>query len=94
MTERTVRVRALVRGRVHGVGFRAFVLHHADALGVGGSVANRPDGTVECVAEGSPTAVQALVDRLRLGPRFARVEGLEVRPEEPRGEGAPMRVSS
>jgi acylphosphatase len=94
MTEPRVRVRALVRGRVQAVGFRAFVLHHARALGLGGSVATRPDGTVECVAEGSPSAVDALVERLRRGPLGARVEGLEVRPEEPRGEGAPMRVTA
>jgi acylphosphatase len=94
MTEPRVRVRALVRGRVQQVGFRAYVLHHAGALGLGGSVANRPDGTVECVAEGSRTAVDTLVDRLRRGPLHARVEALELRPEEPRGENAPMRVKA
>jgi acylphosphatase len=94
MTEPRVRVRALVRGRVQGIGFRAFVLHHARALGVGGTVANRPDGTVECVAEGSRPAVDALVERLRRGPFGARVDNLEVRSEEPRGEIAPMRVTA
>ena len=94
MTERPVRVRALVRGRVQGVGFRAFVLRHARTLGLGGTVANRPDGTVECVAEGSQPAVDALVERLRRGPQAARVEDLEVRREEPRGEAAPMRVTA
>ena len=94
MTEARVRVRALVRGRVQGIGFRAFVLHHARALGVGGTVANRPDGSVECVAEGSRPAVDALVESLRRGPWGARVDNLELRNEEPRGEIAPMRVTA
>jgi acylphosphatase len=94
MTEHRVRVRALVRGRVQGIGFRAFVLHHARALGLGGTVANRPDGSVECVAEGSRPAVDALVESLRRGPFGARVDHLELRPEEPRGESAPMRVTA
>ena len=94
MTEARVRVRALVRGRVQGIGFRAFVLHHARSLGVGGTVANRPDGSVECVAEGSRPAVDALVESLRRGPFGARVDKLELRSEEPRGEIAPMRVTA
>jgi acylphosphatase len=49
---------------------------------------------VECVAEGSQPAVDALVERLRRGPQAARVEDLEVRREEPRGEAAPMRVTA
>ena len=94
MTEPRVRVRARVRGRVQAVGFRAYVLHHASALDLGGCVANRPDGTVECVAEGSSGAVDALVERLRRGPMAARVESVELSTEEPRGERAPMRVSA
>jgi acylphosphatase len=94
MAEPRVRVRALVRGRVQGVGFRAFVLRHARDLGVAGTVANRPDGTLEVVAEGDRCTVDALVERLRRGPLGARVDGLDLRREEPRGELAPMRVSA
>lgn len=94
MAQPRARVRALARGRVQGVGFRAFVLRHARDLGVSGSVANRPDGTLEVVAEGDQSAVDALVERLRRGPLGARVDGLELCREEPRGELAPMRVSA
>ncbi|HEX3606072.1 MAG TPA: acylphosphatase [Candidatus Dormibacteraeota bacterium] len=93
MTEPRVRVRARVRGRVQAVGFRAYVLHHASQLELGGTVANRPDGTVECVAEGPGPAVDTLVRRLHRGPLAARVESVEVTPESPRGERAPMRVT-
>lgn len=94
MPEPRARVRALVRGRVQGVGFRAFVLRHAGDLGVSGTVANRPDGTLEVVAEGDRSAVDLLVECLCRGPLGARVDHLEVRREEPRGEVAPMRVSA
>jgi acylphosphatase len=78
------RVRATVRGRVQMVGFRAFVAHHAD--GLRGMVANRPDGSVECVVEGSPEAVDRLVDLLRQGPAHARVEAVDVLREPYRGD--------
>jgi acylphosphatase len=94
MVEPRVRVRARARGRVQGVGFRAFVLHHAGELGISGTVANRPDGTLEVVAEGDRSAVDALVVRLRRGPLGARVDGLDLHREEPRGELAPMRVNA
>ncbi len=69
-----VAVRAVVEGRVQGVGFRAATLDTALSLGVVGYVANRWDGTVEVLAEGTAGAVQALLAWLQRGPSFARVE--------------------
>ena len=66
-------VRAVVRGRVQGVGFRDAVMHRARSLGVLGWVRNRADGAVEVHAEGSADAVEALVAFLREGPRAAEV---------------------
>src|SRR5205807_4583462 len=60
--EDVLRVRAVVRGQVQMVGFRAFVLHHANRLSLGGSVRNRSDGSVECVVEGPRGAVSALLE--------------------------------
>jgi len=65
-----------VRGRVHGVGFRAFVEHEALRRGLGGWVRNRRDGTVEAVFEGEAAAVAAAVDACRRGPFGARVDAL------------------
>ncbi|MDO8483878.1 MAG: acylphosphatase [Candidatus Limnocylindrales bacterium] len=73
-----VRLDARVSGRVHGVGFRYFVLREAHALGLVGWVANVPDGSVQCVAEGPHDRLEALVDRLREGPPAAIVEGVSV----------------
>ena len=74
---------ARVRGRVQGVGFRAFVYDQARRLGLGGSVRNCWDGSVEVVAEGPRDRLERLLDVLREGPRAARVEGVEVRWDGP-----------
>ena len=60
------------------MGFRYFVLREAQALGLVGWVANVPDGSVQCVAEGSRDRLEALVDRLREGPPAAIVEAVSV----------------
>lgn len=73
---RAARVDARVTGLVHGVGFRYFVLREAQALGLAGWVANLPDGSVHCVAEGPRDRLEALVDRLREGPPAAIVDGV------------------
>jgi acylphosphatase len=79
MTGATVRLDAVVRGRVQGVGFRYFVLEEANRLGVGGWVANERDGSVRCVAEGPRAQLETLLDLLRAGPRGAWVDDVEAR---------------
>lgn len=80
------RVRVLVEGRVQGVWFRESTREEAGRLGVHGWVRNLPDGRVEAVFEGEPTAVDALVDWTRRGPERASVTAVHVDREEPRGE--------
>ena len=65
-----------VRGRVQGVGFRAFVEHEALKHHVGGWVRNRRDSTVEALFSGEPAAVAAAVEACRRGPMGSRVEVL------------------
>ena len=69
-------VRFLVTGRVQGVGFRWFVLKRARALGLGGYVRNREDGSVEVVVLGEPAAVEELAAALAEGPAAARVSAV------------------
>jgi acylphosphatase len=78
--------RFVVQGRVQGVGYRYFVMREAQALGVTGFARNRSDGTVEVVAEGTDQALSDLEGRLRQGPAFAEVTGLDRAPIEPRGD--------
>jgi acylphosphatase len=63
-----------ITGRVQGVWFRESMRREAERLGVAGWVRNRPDGSVEAVAQGPADAVDALVDWARTGPPQARVE--------------------
>lgn len=79
------RIRAVVAGRVQGVGFRAYATRRAGQAGVSGWVANLADGTVECVAEGESQAVQRFLDEIRQGPRFGRVTSVAVTDEDPEG---------
>ena len=69
--------RYVVEGRVQGVGYRYFVLRQADALGVSGYARNRPDGSVEVVAEGDVAVLADFEARLREGPSFAEVANVE-----------------
>ncbi len=71
-------LRAVVHGRVQGVGFRWSAVREARALGLSGTVANRPDGTVEVVAEGDATRLARLIAWLEKGPPGARVTSVDV----------------
>ena len=77
--------RAIVQGRVQGVGFRFFAERAARELGVRGWVRNRPDGTVEALAEGEDAALQTFIERLKRGPLSSRVDRVEVAEEPPQG---------
>ena len=68
----------LISGRVQGVGFRNFTQRNAQQLGVKGYAKNLQNGKVEVVAEGDKAQLDALVALLRDGPRYARVESLEI----------------
>jgi acylphosphatase len=70
-------VHLVVRGRVQRVYFRASTLRKANELGIGGTVTNLPDGSVEIYAQG-----ERLGDFVRwcgTGPAFARVDGIDAR---------------
>ena len=66
----------LVRGQVQGVGFRAFVEHHALQRGLEGWVRNRRDGGVEALFAGPANIVSEMVARCRRGPSTARVDAI------------------
>lgn len=71
-------LRALCRGRTQGVGFRAFVRDRARKLALTGFVHNQPDGaSVEVVAEGPQSALDALLVMLREGPAMAKVDRVD-----------------
>ncbi|MCH9274914.1 acylphosphatase [Bifidobacterium amazonense] len=75
----SVRVHALVTGMVQGVGFRYSTVEQARRLGLAGWVRNRFDGSVEVEAQGGRAKVAQLISWLKVGPRWAHVEQVEVR---------------
>jgi acylphosphatase len=78
--------RFLVAGRVQGVGYRYFALQEAQALGLAGFARNLGDGRVEVVAEGTAEALAAFEARLKEGPAFAKVAGVEKTTAPDRGD--------
>ena len=69
--EQTLRIK--VSGKVQGVFFRQSTCETASALGIGGTVRNCEDGSVEIVATGEETILHHLVEWCRKGPSRAKV---------------------
>jgi DNA ligase D-like protein (predicted 3'-phosphoesterase) len=78
-------IRAVVRGRVQGVGFRDAAVRRARENGALGWVRNAEDGSVAVHAEGTEAAVDELLEFLREGPPGAEVEDVEVEPTKVEG---------
>ena len=66
-------VRVIVRGKVHGVGFRDYAQMQAQALRLDGWVRNRADGTVEALLSGEPAVIERMLIALRVGPPHSAV---------------------
>ena len=80
------RLHAVVHGRVQGVNFRYHTVRVAQGLGLTGWVANRWDGTVETVAEGSREALNQFHAFLHRGSPSAFVQQVDDKWETPTGE--------
>jgi acylphosphatase len=68
----------IVHGCVQGVGFRYFVQRAATRLGIGGSVRNCSDSTVDITAEGDEGKMPEFLAEVSRGPGMARVERMDV----------------
>jgi acylphosphatase len=73
----------VVRGRVQGVGYRAFVEQEALALGLEGWVRNCRDGTVEALFAGEVEIIEMMITSCRRGPYAARVDQIDQRVGSP-----------
>jgi acylphosphatase len=71
MSHATMHLR--IKGRVQGVGYRAWTAHSAKKLGLTGWVRNLSDGTVEGVIQGPRAALEIMVTACHAGPPLARV---------------------
>jgi acylphosphatase len=74
-----VTVHIIIRGRVQGVGFRAWTEVTALERGLGGWVRNRRDGALEALFAGPEEIVLTMVEACRQGPPGARVDAVDQR---------------
>lgn len=83
-----VKTRAYIRiyGIVQDVGYRFFTERYAKTFKLKGYVRNRADGSVEVVVEGDEEKIEELIEHLRRGPFLARVERIDIRYGEPKGD--------
>ncbi len=80
------RRRLTVEGYVQGVFYRAYTEKKARQLQVFGWVRNRPNGTVEILAEGEESRVAELIRWCHTGPPGATVTRVQVEEEPFQGE--------
>jgi acylphosphatase len=76
-------VHLMIRGRVQGVGFRAWTQHQAQLRGLTGWVRNCGDGSVEAVVSGPEAEVAQMVAVCRQGPRGSAVGDVDESPGTP-----------
>lgn len=93
MAGQKVRLRAVVRGIVQGVGFRFFTVDQVHRIGgIVGYVRNLRDGRVEVVAEGDWEKLEQLLKKLQEGPIGAVVDGVDASWEMATGEFTDFRI--
>jgi acylphosphatase len=96
-SDRTL-LRVVVRGRVQGVGFRAWTQHQAQLHDLDGWVRNLRNGSVEAMLAGPVDRIELLLKALREGPHGSEVEAVEEYPatevefgEQPASRGFAIR---
>ncbi|WP_022943086.1 acylphosphatase [Psychromonas hadalis] len=70
--------RAIVSGRVQGVGFRYFTAKEANKLGVYGHAKNLNNGNVEVLMFGHEAQLRVLLKWLVNGPKTSTVDDVKV----------------
>lgn len=68
------RYHIVVSGIVQGVGFRYFVYEIAARFNLTGWVRNCYDGTVEIEVQGEEENIAKLIEKIRIGNGFSKVE--------------------
>jgi acylphosphatase len=74
-----------VYGKVQNVGFRFYTERAAGEFQICGFVRNVSDGSVYIEAEGEADAVDAFMEWCRQGPKWARVDRLEIQSQPLQG---------
>ena len=80
------RAKIIVNGLVQGVGYRYFVIRHADNLNLKGYTQNLFTGEVLTEVEGEETLIQELIKQLRIGPMKSHIVNCTVEWSEYKNE--------
>jgi acylphosphatase len=80
------RVHLLIKGRVQGIFFRAFVKEQAMKEKVVGFVRNTLQGEVEVVIEGEKENVEKMIAACKKGPPLSQIDTIDVKEERPTRE--------
>ena len=67
------RAKIIVNGLVQGVGYRYFVIRHADNLNLKGYTQNLFTGEVLTEVEGDESLIQELIKQLKIGPMKSHI---------------------
>lgn len=73
-----MRAQIVIQGLVQGVGYRFFVVAHAQQYLITGYVQNLPNGNVRVVAEGDKGVLLSFIEDLRIGPASAHITAVDV----------------
>jgi len=70
--------KVLIKGRVQMVNYRTWTKSKADELGLKGWVRNTSDGSVEALLQGSKEKIDEMITLCKEGPKFAKVDSLDI----------------
>ena len=82
--DKKIEMKAVIKGKVQGVGFRMIVKKHADSLSIPGFVQNLDNGDVEICAQGSKKDLELLMNKVKKNPGMGRVDKVSVLFEDPK----------
>ena len=80
MQSEIIEVRAIIRGYVQGIGFRATARTQANRLGVKGTARNLADGTVEVFAQGNKHQIDKLFQAIEKDIGADNIQDIERTP--------------
>src|SRR3989344_4720433 len=81
-SNKSIRAHIIVKGHVQGIFFRLNTKRVAMEFGLRGYVKNLDDGNVEIVAEGKGGRINEFIEFCKVGPKMAKVEGIDIKFEK------------
>ena len=71
-------IKILVCGDVQGVFFRSFAKKQANRFNIKGFTRNINNGEVEIIAQGKEKDLKKFTEQIKIGPKFAKIEKIDV----------------